>query len=255
MISFTTSTLYDQKKPVFDFNEKELDKNKAEENTTKENSSEENSSDEQCHMEICIHHSHPKKLEDFFTKKEKSQHIFSTGEKVVWITDQSSLDKVNGLIKDIEFFHSHAVYPIELVMLKDRKKMSNEEKKASNDFVETYKSKCINTVKKDLSLLYSIYAYTQAASNDPVCLHRPLVKTISELAFTTINSYKESRNDEISDKASNIIQGSTQHQQLESLLQTLGQFTRAQLNEQEKTSRNSTSDSTLKKEKKVKEKS
>lgn len=157
-ISFTQN--YDQRKPDLDMKYDE----------------------DQSQLEIRFDHAHPHKLEDFFNK----------GKKGTWKIDQSTLDKVQKLIKDIELYNNFTLKAEPYAG-----KLGKKQSKDLKEFADEFNSKNVQVLKKDITLLYNIYSYTNAAFSLPECNHRPLAKTIAELAFATLKVQKDESTKEV----------------------------------------------------------
>lgn len=168
MVSLNFTTNYDQKKPNLDA--KKTDKEK---------------------IEVQIDHAHPHKLEDFFKKNKKHKND-------IWELDQSTLDKVQKLIKDITYYNDISSYSD--ISLEEFEISENIPKKLKKQFEENNQElqvKIKHVLKKDITLLYNIYSYTHAAFSVPECKNKPLAKTISDLAFATLNRLMSDSSKEI----------------------------------------------------------
>ena len=155
---------------------------------------------------IFFNHTHPQKLEDFFIKNESA----------IWTVDQSTLDKVQMLIKDIEYFNQfNFAVSFHRVFTKIKDEDGDVDEEATQGYKE-FSNECeghnIQVLKDDVTLLYNIFSYTHTAFNLQDCKNKPLVKTISELAFATLKTFEDKGADEISDliatflTSSNILQ-------------------------------------------------
>jgi hypothetical protein len=219
MITFTVTNRYNQINPAIDIksNDDNIDDNEDQINPAidiKSNDDNIDDDDNEEQKELLVDHTHPHKLEDFFTKDGS----------FTWAVDQSTLDKVQMLIKDIEYFNQ-ACFQLSLAgvftKIKDEDgNVDEEETQECKEFTKDIENKNVQVLKEDVTLLYNIYSYTNTAFSLPDCKNKPLVKTISELALATLKIYTEKSVDEVSDLIESFLE-SSKCSELSELIKTI----------------------------------